>query len=285
MSNIDCQSNRTVALMYDFDKTLSTKDMQEYVFIPQLNMTPEQFWLMSDQMATKNNMDGILCTMFLMVNSAKKGNVDITKNALMAQGSKIKLHKGVKGWFPRITEYGNQLGLNVKHYVISSGLKTIIDGTSIAKYFAKIYASDFIYDQDGLPIWPSMAINYSSKTQFLYRIHKGVEDTNEHYKLNRRTNQADIQVPFSNMIYFGDGFTDVPAMKLTRMNGGYSIGVYQNKSNDYLVQDDRVSFYCPSDYSADTLLDRIVKTILLKISAEAELTTLGWDRLIVKQLP
>lgn len=267
-----------VALMYDFDRTLSTKDMQEYDFIPSLAMTPTQFWKATDEYAAQNKMDGILSTMFLMVDKARRGNISLTKQSIAEQGKKIEFFPGVEEWFERITSFGSKYGLFVRHYIISSGLKTMIDGTSIAKHFSQVFASDFLYDENGLPVWPSMAINYTSKTQFLYRIHKGVEDTAEHVKLNRRQQKSEIAVPFSNMIYFGDGFTDVPAMKLTRLNGGYSVGVYQNEENTYLVSDDRVSFYVPADYREGSLLDKTVKAVIKKIGAEAELAKLGWDR-------
>ncbi|MEG1803674.1 MAG: HAD family hydrolase [Clostridia bacterium] len=269
-----------VALMYDFDKTLSTKDMQEYDFIPSLSMTPTQFWTASDQFAKQHKMDHILSTMYLMIDKAKRGNINLSQESLREQGKQIELFPGVLDWFERITNYGLTLGLNVRHYIISSGLKTMIEGTPIAKYFTQIFASDFLYDQQGFPVWPSMAINFTSKTQFLYRIHKGVEDTAEHIKLNRKQDKNEVQVPFSNMIYFGDGFTDVPSMKLTRLNGGYSVGVYQNQDNNYLVADDRVSFYVPADYREGSLLDKTIKAIINRMSADAELAKLGWDKLV-----
>lgn len=267
-----------VVLMYDFDKTLSTVDMQEYVFIPSLNMQPRDFWKQADGFAITHSMDNILSTMFLMVDKAKNGNVPITRQTLTAQGKSIQYQPGVDTWFDRINAYGKSQNVNVKHYIISSGLKCIIEGCSIAKYFTKIYASEFLYDEKDVPIWPAVAINYSSKTQYLYRIHKGVEDITEHTRLNRRIPDAEHQTPFENMVYIGDGLTDVPSMKLTRLNGGYSIGVYQDEKNsDYLVHDDRVSFFVPADYSAESQMERVVKAIIKRVSAEAEMASLGWD--------
>lgn len=269
----------TVALMYDFDKTLSTRDMQEYSFIPSVNMTAEQFWQMADGYAESNNMDNILSTMFLMVDRAKSGNVEITKETLRAQGKDVEFFNGVTDWFERINSFGASMGIKVEHYIISSGLKSIIDGTKIAKYFNYIFASDFLYDKEGVPTWPAVAINYSNKTQFLYRIHKGIMNISEHTKLNRRRKKEDIEIPFSNMIYVGDGLTDVPSMKLTRLNGGYSIGVYQDEeSSRYLVSDDRVSFFVPADYTKGSQMERVVQAIIKRVSAEIEMCNLGWDR-------
>lgn len=267
-----------VVFMYDFDKTLSTVDMQEYVFIPSIKMQPKDFWGLADSFALTNSMDNILSTMFLMVDKAKTGNVPITRESLKEQGKYIEYQPGVETWFDRINAYGLSQGVSVKHYIISSGLKCVIEGCSIAKHFTKIFASDFLYDQNNVPVWPAVAVNYSSKTQYLYRIHKGVEDINEHTRLNRRIPDEEKKVPFPNMVYIGDGLTDVPSMKLTKLNGGYSIGVYQDQEiSNYLVHDDRVSFFVPSDYTEDSLMDKVVKAIIKRISAEAELTELGWD--------
>lgn len=267
-----------VVFMYDFDKTLSTVDMQEYVFIPSIKMKPHEFWSQADSFALTNSMDNILSTMFLMVDKAKNGNVSITRESLKEQGKYIEYQPGVEEWFERVNAYGKSQNVLVKHYIISSGLKCIIEGCSISKYFSQIFASEFLYDQNNVPIWPAAAINYSSKTQYLYRIHKGVEDITEHTRLNRRLPDEEKKVPFSNMIYVGDGLTDVPSMKLTKLNGGYSIGVYQDEEmSKYLVHDDRVSFFVPADYTENSPMDKVVKAIIKRISAEAELTELGWD--------
>lgn len=269
---------KDIALMYDFDKTLSTVDMQEYVFIPSVNMTPHTFWQEADSFASAHKMDNILSTMFLMVDKAKHADVPITKQSLTEQGKHIVFQPGVTEWFERINKFGRELNMNVKHYVISSGLQCIIEGCSISKYLTKIFASEFLYNAEGVPVWPAVAINYSSKIQYIYRIHKGVEDISEHTQLNRKMPDDQKRIPFSNMVYIGDGLTDVPSMKLTRLNGGYSIGVYQNEEeNNYLVDDDRVSFFVPADYSEGTEMDKAVKAIIKRISAENELHSLGWD--------
>ncbi len=264
-----------VAIMYDFDKTLSVKDMQEYSFIPSLNMTAKEFWTQSDELAYQNEMDYILAYMLLTVQKAKADGVDVSRNALKKHGEMVQFNKGVEEWFDRINAFGESLGLDVRHYVISCGLKPMIEGTKIGDKFANIFACDFIYDEQGNPMWPSMAINYTSKVQFLYRINKGVENVAEHHKLNMRTPSNQRAVYFSNMIYVGDGLTDVPSMKLTRLNGGYSIGVYQNSEDSrYLVDEDRVDFYVKADYSEGSEMDSTMKAILQKISASNTLHTL-----------
>ena len=265
-----------VAIMYDFDKTLSVKDMQEYSFIPSLNMTASQFWKISDDLAYDNDMDYILSTMLLMVQKAKEDGIDVSREALKQHGKTVQFNKGVEEWFGRINRFGEQLGLEVKHYIISCGLKPMIEGCAIGHEFANIFACDFVYDRDGKPIWPAMALNYTSKVQFLYRINKGVENVAEHKKLNMYTPKDERAVKFSNMIYVGDGLTDVPSMKLTRLNGGYSIGVYQKAEDSrYLVDEDRVDFYVKADYSEGSEMDSAMKAILEKIATENRLQSLS----------
>jgi 2-hydroxy-3-keto-5-methylthiopentenyl-1-phosphate phosphatase len=255
-----------VALMYDFDKTLSSRDMQEYSLIPAFNMTAREFWAQSDALAAQCNMDYILSTMYLILKLAHRDGVDISREALQRHGQPIEFNKGVDTWFDRVNAYGEQLGLDVRHYIISCGLKPMIEGSSIAKNFHNIFACDYSYENDQ-PVWPAIALNYSSKIQFLYRINKGVEDIFEHDLLNKHTPHASRPVPFSNMIYVGDGMTDVPSMKLTRLNGGYSVGVYQTLADSkYLVDDDRVDFYVKADYSAGSDMEQAVMAILDKIN-------------------
>lgn len=268
--------NTTVALIYDFDKTLSTTDMQEYTFIPSLNMTADEFWTICEKTAHANNMDTILAALLTMVNQYRKEGMTLSREVLQQHGKNVAFHKGVERWFQRITEYGAQLGLNVKHYIISSGLKPMIEGCKIAKNFERIFACDFVYDENGNPIWPSVSINYSSKIQFIYRISKGVLDVYENDKLNMRTPPRTRAVPFRNIVYIGDGLTDVPSMKLTRLNGGYAVGVYQNaEDGKYLVKDDRVDFYVKADYSEGSKMDTVVKAILRKIHAVDEIIKLS----------
>ncbi|MBS4913794.1 MAG: haloacid dehalogenase-like hydrolase [Veillonella sp.] len=264
-----------VALMYDFDKTLCTKDMQEYGFIPELGVTPSEFWREANGLTDSEGMDGILAYMFMMVKMSRQKEVKITRDTLKKLGEGIKFFPGVKSWFERISAYGETQGVKVEHYIVSSGVKEIIDGSEIAQYFKKIYACEFKYDYNGLIEWPKVAVNYTAKTQFLFRINKGVLDitTNSDKELNQYTPEVERRVPFSNMIYIGDGLTDVPCMKLVKVNGGQAIAVYnpdqengiKNAAN--LIKDNRVNFIVPADYEANSRLDNIVKTIINKVKA------------------
>ncbi len=261
----------TIALMYDFDKTLCTKDMQEYTFIPNVGMDAKAFWAEASALAKDNGMDGILAYMLLMIRKAQAANKPITRKSFVSMGEGIELFPGVEGWFERINRFGREQGVKVEHYIISSGLREIIEGSSIFREFTRVFACEFFYDASGVACWPKNVVNYTTKTQFLFRINKGVLDLAEDVALNRYTPEDDRPVPFRNMIYIGDGLTDVPCMKLVKANGGYSIAVYRPRSKSTgqeLLQDDRVNFALPADYSEGCSLERTVQQIICKMAAE-----------------
>lgn len=259
-----------VAIMYDFDKTLCTKDMQEYAFIPTLGMTSSAFWGEVNTMTDKEEMDNILAYMYKMVEKAREKKIPVTRKTFHEMGMKVEYFNGVKTWFERINNFGKEAGVRVEHYIVSSGIKEIIEGTEIADYFKKIYACEFLYDYNGSIQWPKFAVNYTAKTQFLFRINKGVLtiDSKSADKLNRFTPENERPVPFRNMIYIGDGLTDVPCMKLVKSNGGQSIAVYDQEKGkeaaELLKKADRVNFVAPADYGPDSDIEVIVKSIIKK---------------------
>lgn len=262
-----------VALIYDFDKTLCTKDMQEYAFIPSLGMDSVTFWKEVNDFASKNQMDPILAYMFMMTKMAR-GKVLLTKNVLKEQGKTVELLPGIPEWFSKIREFGETEGVAIEHYIVSSGLTQIILGTGLAEEFSGIYASEFLYDENGVPIWPALALNYTSKTQFIFRINKGIRDITEAKALNSFTPQSERRIPYRNMIYVGDGLTDVPCMKLVKLNGGRSIGVYQGDNDSQvcdLIRHDRVNYITRADYRFDQELASIVKKLIVSIKKEEEL--------------
>ena len=257
-----------VAIMYDFDKTLSPKDMQEYAFIPGIKMKSEEFWDKCTKLMNEKNMDQILAYMYVMLTEAR-GKMLLNRDEFKKLGESVKLFNGVRTWFKRVNTYVEKLGVQVEHYIISSGLKEIIEGTPIACEFKMIYAAEFCYDEKNVPIWPAMAVNYTSKTQFLFRINKGVLDVTEHTRLNEYTPEDRRRVPFRNMIYIGDGFTDVPCMKLVTVNGGHSIAVYQEdiKTANAMIKQGRVNFTAYADYSKGSKIEKIVFAVLEKIKS------------------
>lgn len=266
-----------VAIIYDFDKTLCDKDMQEYSFIPNLGMDPDVFWKMTNEFTTKEKMDKILGCMYMMLNEAKKHNKVITKEYLYSLGSDINFFPGILTWFERINEYGESLGLKIEHYIISSGLREIIKGTKISKYFKEVYACCFLYDERGEAIWPKMSVNYTTKVQFLSRINKGVLDISNDHELNMKMLDEDRRISTKNMIYLGDGITDIPSMRMTRENGGYAIAVYQNDDKriaENLLKDNRIDFYAKANYEENSEIDRLIKNILASIAIKSRLKDL-----------
>ncbi len=256
-----------VAIMYDFDKTLCTKDMQEYSFIPSVNMESAQFWKEVTSVAETENMDRILAYMYYMLKKARAENVPIRKNDFEEAGKSIELFQGVQEYFEKIDAYAKSLHIEIEHYIISSGLKEIIEGSVLKDVFKKIYACEFHYDVNGVADWPALVVNYTNKTQFLFRINKGVLDVYEDEKLNEFVEDRHRPIPFRNMIYIGDGLTDVPCMKLVKENGGQSIAVYTQKEKvENLLHNRRVDFICEADYREDKQLMQTLQLILQKIS-------------------
>lgn len=258
-----------VAIMYDFDKTLSPRDMQEYAFIPGVGMTGAEFWSKCNYIMRTNGMDSILAYMYCMIEESKKHNLKLSREEFRKQGKDVVLFNGVTDWFDRITKYGEEHGVQIEHYVISSGLKEIIEGTPIADCFKEIYACEFMYNEDGEAIWPAMAVNYTSKTQFVYRINKGVLDVTKHDDLNDSVPDEQKRISLSNMIYIGDGLSDVPCMKLVKTSGGHSVAVYQDKKDQAvtLLKQGRVSYIAHTDYREGSKLDTTIKAIIDQIKA------------------
>ncbi len=262
-----------VALIYDFDGTLAPGNMQEYSFISSVGKNKDEFWGETHKMAQRQDADGVLIYMLLMLQEAEKKGIKLTRENLRNFGKDITFFKGVETWFQRINTIGKQEGVEVEHYINSSGLLEIMEGTKIAKHFKAIFASSFYYNSKGVAVWPASAVNYTNKTQFLFKINKGILNIHDSEKINSSVPEDEKRVSFSNMIYLGDGETDVPCMKLTRQLGGTSIAVFNNtnaskKVASRLYEQQRVNFICPADYSKGSLVEDIVSKLIRKIKAD-----------------
>ena len=258
-----------IALLYDFDKTLCTQDMQNYAFIPSLDMEPKDFWLEANTFGWREHMDGILAYMYTMLRKSREKGLSLRRQALVEMGRSIVLFPGVKEWFGRINAFGESQGVEIEHYILSSGLREIIEGSGISHEFREIYASEFYYDETGTPVWPKLDVNFTAKTQFVYRINKGVLDVANDKDLNASMPDDSKRVPFTNMIYVGAGLSDVPCMKMMRSYGGQAIAVYQPESRsavEELLSRGRVDFIFPADYREGTGLDTTVKNIIRKMA-------------------
>ncbi len=263
-----------VALIYDFDKTLCPKDMEEYTFLPGINVEPDHFWGACREFALQNNMDGILTYMYLMQQMAKD-TMPFSRDTLKKLGEGVEFFPGVEGWFQRIREIGDRLDVDVEHYIISSGLTEIIEGSRIGHEFKAVFAASFCYDEAGRPVWPSSAVNYTTKTQYLFRINKGILDMTNDRDLNAFTPEYRRRIPFSNMIYIADGLTDVPCMKMTRQKGGFAIAVHpagETEMADDMLLQGRCDFSTETDYRAGSDLEQIVTMLIRRIRADSDVS-------------
>ncbi len=266
-----------VALIYDFDGTLSPGNMQEFGFIQAIGQTPEEFWSKSDGIAKGQDASNILAYMKLMFDEARKSGIKLTREDFKKYGADIKLYDGVRDWFKNVKEYGKAHGVIVEHYINSSGLTEIIEGSPIAKEFKHIFAGSFIYDENGEAEWPGIAVDYTAKTQYLFKIQKGIFSSRDAVKVNESLADDAKRIPFTNMIYFGDGETDVPSMKLVNMFGGNAIAVFdpsrpgKKENARKLLRQGRANFITPASYTKDSRTFRLVCSIIDKVKADTEL--------------
>lgn len=261
-----------MAIAYDFDGTLSPGNMQEYDFIPKLGMKSKEFWTHVNRMAKDRDADLILAYMFAMLDKANKADVKIQRKDFKEYGAKIQLFPGVLDWFDRINDYAKTKGVRIEHFVISSGIREMIEGTPIYRKFRKVYASGFMFDQYDVAEWPALAINYTTKTQYLFRINKGSLDIHDNSVINKFVPMQERPVPFSNIIFIGDGETDIPCMRLVKDQGGHSIAVYGSKRSAKqnalkLINEGRANLAATANYSAGSALENAVFAIIDRVEA------------------
>lgn len=266
-----------MAIAYDFDGTLADGNMQEHQFLPDIGMKPKDFWAEVKRLTREHQADEVLVYMNLMLRKAAAAGVPVRKEDFKARGRAISLFEGVPEWFDRVTAYGRSKGVRVEHFLVSSGNAEIFAGTAIASKFAQVYASKYMFDENGVAAWPALAVNYTTKTQYLFRINKGAHDLSDNTKVNQFVEKRDRPVPFENMVFIGDGSTDIPCFRLVREQGGLSVAVYkprtrgaQDKADGY-IKDGRVHCVAPANYSEGGELDRIIKANIDLVATRAAL--------------
>lgn len=267
----------TVALVYDFDGTLAPGNMQEFGLLQALGYeNPADFWNLCDQIAKTNDAGGIAVVMYAIQAEAQRVGLRCTREMLREFGKKVQFFPGVIEWFECINAYAKRIGVEVKHYINSSGFKEMIEGCAIAHHFENIYACTYLYDAQGEACWPSVVVDYTKKTQFLFKINKGIKEVSDKVRINEFVPSDERPVPFERMIYFGDGETDIPCMRTIKSNGGHSFAVYGNEKKRLLAQqlleEHRVNFACAADYTSDSEMMQIVLSILDKIKADFTLS-------------
>ena len=277
MERIAREKKPRMAICYDFDKTLSPNDMQTFTLIPSLGMKSKSFWDETKELAIGNLMDNNLAWMYQLIVRSKACRKSVSKDYFHEIGKDIPLYRGVKTWFSRINSYAEKKGIEIEHYIISSGLKELIEGSSIASEFKRIYASSYYYSPDGVAEWPAQAVNYTNKTQFIFRIAKGIfEEYDE--RVNESMKDEDLYIPYQNIVYIGDSATDIPCMRLVKSKGGFSIGVFDPKKDErdkvyQLFNDDRITYYAPANYTAKSKLYHYLKQIIDTIAAKEIMKT------------
>jgi len=267
------------AIIYDFDGTLADGNCAEHGLLQTLHFSdPSNFWKQVKETIKDIDGDEVLCYLNLLVEHSRAQKTDaLAPERLRAFGAKIPLFPGVETWFDRINAFGSKRGLAVEHYIISSGIKEMILGTSIAHYFTHVFGCTFSETRDKNHA-PSVAINYTTKTQFLFRINKGISNAYDNNQINRWVPERERPMPFERIIYIGDGDTDIPAMKMVMHKGGRSIAVFDEqkwirpeKKDDIarLIAEERVNYVAPANYSPGELLDIVVKGVLGKIARDS----------------
>jgi hypothetical protein len=250
-------------------------------------MTKRKFWEEVEDESEACEGDNILLYMKLMLDKAHAAQVPVRKSDFESYGKSLSFFEGVlaysddegphPGWFDRINVYGRESGVSVSHFIISSGIREMVRGSPLAKHFDKIYASSFCYDCNDVAVWPALALNYTSKTQYLFRVNKGFLDVHDHDGINKYVPRKDRPMPFERIVFIGDGITDIPCFRLVKDQGGHSLVVYKPntsgalKKSEMLLKEGRVNFIAPADYREGKRLDRIVKMIVDKIDVDHQL--------------
>jgi len=275
------QKKPIVALIYDYDGTLSPGNMQEFGFIQAVGKTAEEFWRMSDNIAIGQDASNVLAYMKLMFDEARRNGIKLRREDFQRFGQNIELFEGVREWFRLVNRYGDEHGVKIEHYINSSGLKEIIEGSPIAHEFTHVFAGTFLYDANGEAEWPGISVDYTTKTQFLFKISKGIFSSRDNKQVNESMAEDKKRIPFTHMIYFGDGDTDVPCMKIVGMFGGHSIAVFdpanerKKAAAAKLKRQGRVAFAVPAVYTPDAPAFRVVTAIIDKIKADWVLSQLS----------
>ena len=265
----------TIALVYDFDGTLSPQPMQEYTVLPKIGVKPGDFWARVNRDARETESDMMLVYMRHIIEALELGRIDVKRADFAAMARQIKYFPGVATWFGRMNAYVRRRSrgqVTLQHYLISAGQKEILDGAAIRKHFRRIYASEYHFNHHGTATFPKLLVTDTMKTQFLFRINKGREGVTE--SINEHMPESERPIPFQNMIYVGDGMTDVPSMALTKKSGGHTVAVYNPRGKRgratcvKLLDAGRADFISEADYRKGSKLSRRVELLLDAIIAD-----------------
>ncbi|MBS0334956.1 MAG: haloacid dehalogenase-like hydrolase [Proteobacteria bacterium] len=235
-------------------------------------MSHQDFWTEARALAVAQRGDPILAYMHLMLEKARARGIELSRGAWTRRGANLPLFPGVPGWFERQTARAAGLGLDLRHFIISSGNRELIEGSPIARHFERIYASAFLFDAQDDAIGAALAVNYTSKTQYLFRINKWTLEEWDEDSINRVVVKGERPVPFDRIAFFGDGLTDIPTMRLVTDQGGAAVAVYNAESPrslaaaKRLLDDGRARYSGLADYAEGSELDRLADDLLRQMA-------------------
>lgn len=225
--------NKVFALIYDFDNTLIEGNLPDHSLLEEIGWEPEEFWKVSNKRAEDQRADMVCVYMHTLLEKAEEAGKPITREMLERHGKKIKMREGFadgqNSWFKRTGEIAREHGLEIQHYVITSGLAEMVEACPIANDLRAVFGSRYLYDENGKAVGLAHVVNYTNKTQHLFRINKGVHDIADDRKLNEYMHEETRPVPFSNMLFIGDGFTDIPCFSLIKRFQGHTLAVLANE--------------------------------------------------------
>jgi hypothetical protein len=266
----------TIALIYDYDQTLSPAYMQEEAIFPQFGIHADRFWKQCQALVREQNYDNELAYMKVLLDTLEMDRP--TNEELRKLGAKLNFYPGLPEMFEEfqtelLSPEHKAYGITVEHYIVSSGLKVLLEGSRLAPYVKAIFGCEFGEDAQGRITFPKRAISHTQKTQFLFRINKGMldlsEDVNDHMAPDLRP------IPFPNMVYIGDGPTDVPCFTVMQRNGGKAIAVYNpndptrssfKKCYQLSAHAERVKNIAPSDFRQGSHLRFLIEEMVQDIA-------------------
>ena len=276
------QQQNIIAIVYDYDRTLSPRPMQEDVIFERIGVEASKFWSMADELKGNKSYEDELAWIRLLLDNPSfrcLSNLD-----LEGMGRNLKFYPGVPEMFAELevglhSDKYLRHGVALEHYIVTSGLKSVLAGSILSQNVQAIFGCELDEDEEGRVYWPKRIISHTAKTQYLFRITKGLEYVDLSHDVNDHMPEPERRIPFSNMLYIGDGPTDVPCFAVISSRGGKSLAVYDPSSKVSfatcmsLREAQRVDEIAEADYRQNTHLRRLMEHYVIQMA----------DRIVLQQ--